>query len=527
MPDYFGGAGRCPLPLVKLYPMLLSRRRFTTAAIAGLAGSLASRMRAFPPRPKLLICLIAEQFRQAYLDRNRAFLVPGGFRRLMEHGAYFPDCRMPASGFTASGLATLATGTYPQVHGIVADRWFDRKSRAPVSAGADMLEAGTLAGELERAGHCRIYCVGLKEMPTSLLAGNSKALVCWMDSDGRFTTRGNLPEWLAGVNRLNPADRLHDAKWMAVGAGPDALPLRNLTYDKTKPGEFLTLYQASPFGQEAQFDLLRQLIVNERLGQQGTSDVVFLALGSMELLGYETGSDSPLMDQMTLRLDRQIRTLIEMLDKSPWEGNYDLVFAAAHGAPREPDAARRSTKAIPGRDLALGIDRALQDWFDKGTVKNSYVDRYLYPFLYLRPDTLRKQNVAPRAARRVAGEVALRLPGVAGYFTEDGDCSHSGEWRQRFANSFHALRSGDVMLSYEPGDVEDFGAGRGVSYGSLYNYDTHVPLMLYGAQFRPEVFERPVESVDLAPTLARAAMVSAPSSSTGRVLAEAFAEERR
>jgi arylsulfatase A-like enzyme len=79
------------------------------------------------------------------------------------------------------------------------------------------------------------------------------------------------------------------------------------------------------------------------------------------------------------------------------------------------------------------------------------------------------------------------------------------------------------MLSYRPEYVEDFEAGRGVSYGSLYNYDAVVPLFFYGPQFRAGVFEAPVEAVDVAPTLARAMGIPVPSSSVGRVLGEALA----
>jgi arylsulfatase A-like enzyme len=79
------------------------------------------------------------------------------------------------------------------------------------------------------------------------------------------------------------------------------------------------------------------------------------------------------------------------------------------------------------------------------------------------------------------------------------------------------------MLSYQPEFVEDYGAGRGISYGSLYNYDVHVPLFFYGPQFRAGVYDAPVESVDVAPTLARAIGVAEPSSSVGRVLSEALA----
>jgi arylsulfatase A-like enzyme len=80
------------------------------------------------------------------------------------------------------------------------------------------------------------------------------------------------------------------------------------------------------------------------------------------------------------------------------------------------------------------------------------------------------------------------------------------------------------MLSYEPGAMEDSGAGRGVSYGSLYNYDTSVPVFLYGQQFARQPIERAINMVDIAPTVARAAGVPAPSSAIGEVLAEAYAD---
>ena len=80
------------------------------------------------------------------------------------------------------------------------------------------------------------------------------------------------------------------------------------------------------------------------------------------------------------------------------------------------------------------------------------------------------------------------------------------------------------MLSYKPEYVESFGSGRGVSYGSLYDYDARVPLCLCGPQFRKGQFEQTIEAVDLAPTLARAFGVAPPSSSIGRVLGEALAE---
>src|SRR5213594_4766114 len=119
--------------------MGLSRRSFG----AGLIGSLP--LRAIRPRPKLVLLIAAEQFRPDYLDRNEASLTKGGFRRLFDEGSCFSDCRMLASTFTSSGLATLATGVWPEMHGIVADAWFDRAARKVVRASAEALAATTLA----------------------------------------------------------------------------------------------------------------------------------------------------------------------------------------------------------------------------------------------------------------------------------------------------------------------------------------------------------------------------------------------
>jgi arylsulfatase A-like enzyme len=58
----------------------------------------------------------------------------------------------------------------------------------------------------------------------------------------------------------------------------------------------------------------------------------------------------------------------------------------------------------------------------------------------------------------------------------------------------------------------------------LYNYDISVPLILYGPQFARRTIENAIEAIDLAPTLARAAGISSPSSATGDALVEAYAE---
>jgi hypothetical protein len=335
-----------------------------------------------------------------------------------------------------------------------------------------------------------------------------------MDARGEFVVRGSASvAWFGAFQRANPAANLRDAPWLALGAPQGSLPLRVLKYDPARPQDFVFFYKASPFAQSAQFDLAREVIVNESLGKGGGAvDYLLVSPGSTSLLGYDVGSDSPLMDQLVVHLDRDIEKLMETLNTTVGPGNYVVVFTAAHGGPPQPPPVQ-PRPAVSGEGLVRTIEKALADRF-----KTVAVERYVYPFLYLRvPPALDRRQV-----RAAAAQAAIQAPGVAGYFTADGDCSHGGEWLRRFRNSFHILRCGDLMLSYAPGWVEDFGGGRGVSYGSFYNYDSRVPLIFYGGPFRSLTVEEPVEAIDVAPTMARLAGVAYPSSSIGRVLGEAF-----
>jgi hypothetical protein len=489
--------------------MGICRRDFAKYVLGGTAGALLGATL----RPKLLVIVLLEQFRPDYLDAVHPQLAPGGFRRLSEKGAFFYNCYHTASTFSSTGIATLATGGWPAQHGIVADRWYDRTVGRPISPSDEELQATTFAAQVAAEPRGRVTVVSLNRTHGGIFAGTPDARLFWLDELGQFATNGDIPDWLGAFN-TRASESARNAKWQAMGARTDAPALRTLTYDAAHPQEFQALYRGSPFAQAAQFDLLQELIVRDNMGKGDHLDVVCLIAGSMGHLGYETGARGPLMQQMTLHLDRRIEALLAMLSKSPGEGAFNLALAGAHGAPPAPLADSYDRMAVHGEQVAQAVDRALSA---EGMGK---VEKYVYPFLYLNSDGFRDAEPIREAAARAA----LRHPAVAGYFTAGGACSVHDDWERRFRNSFHATRSGDVMLSYRPEYVESFGLGRGVSYGSLYNYDTRVPLCLYGPQFRGGQFEQTVEAVDFAPTLARALGVAPPSSSTGRILGEALAE---
>ena len=80
-------------------------------------------------------------------------------------------------------------------------------------------------------------------------------------------------------------------------------------------------------------------------------------------------------------------------------------------------------------------------------------------------------------------------------------------------------RSGDVVINLMPGWIEQREHAVSLS-GSLYEYDTHIPLLFLGSGVPAAAVERDVELSDVAPTLARIMQIPLPDAVTGKVLEE-------
>jgi arylsulfatase A-like enzyme len=88
------------------------------------------------------------------------------------------------------------------------------------------------------------------------------------------------------------------------------------------------------------------------------------------------------------------------------------------------------------------------------------------------------------------------------------------------ARSVQAQRSADVQVLLEPYWM--FGT-RGTTHGSVYGYDTHVPVIFMGPGIRPGFYRHEITVNDVAPTLAEILGVETPSGAAGRVLDEVLA----
>ena len=78
--------------------------------------------------PKLVIGIVVDQMKHQYLTKYWAHYSDRGFKKLIKNGFIAKSNHYGyAQTSTGPGHTTVATGTYPSVHGIIGNSWFDKK----------------------------------------------------------------------------------------------------------------------------------------------------------------------------------------------------------------------------------------------------------------------------------------------------------------------------------------------------------------------------------------------------------------
>jgi len=87
-----------------------------------------------PEKPRLVVLVVFDQLRGDYLAKWQPLFGKEGFVRLQTEGAWYTNCHYPYSmTATGPGHSSMLTGCGPDVHGIIGNTWYDRKSGAVVN----------------------------------------------------------------------------------------------------------------------------------------------------------------------------------------------------------------------------------------------------------------------------------------------------------------------------------------------------------------------------------------------------------
>ena len=78
-----------------------------------------------------------------------------------------------------------------------------------------------------------------------------------------------------------------------------------------------------------------------------------------------------------------------------------------------------------------------------------------------------------------------------------------------------------MFIVLEPFAVAS-GSDTTTTHGTPWDYDAHVPILLWGSAFRPGEYAEPCQPIDLAATLALALGINQPSGAAGSPLSSAL-----
>ena len=514
--------------------------------LAAFSFPISSSASAYNGHPKLIVVIVIDQFRGDYLDRYRDEFGDSGFRFLLDHGAYFPNCNYNfANTRTAPGHATLFTGAYSNGHGIVSNEWWDQKKKRMVTSVEDEdtklvgaegksgasprnLMADTLGDEMKLAtqGKSRVFAISLKDRASVLPGGFSADAAYWIDpKSGVWITstyyRDQLPPWAQNFNSTRQ-QKYWDRDWVDA----QGIKLASTAHRKSKDGSDAGFYEVlgpTSFANQYEFEFARELVVYENVGRGPATDLLSISLSANDILGHQVGPGSPAMHQMALDLDRDLADFINFLGHQIGLADVWIALSADHGVSAVPDDAKKLR--IPAANLDISklesqINAALTAKFSPG--HPAQFMKLDYPQAWIDPDAFTAAHVHERDAETAVGE-AMKQVGLRDYYTKSqlaaGEVPNTALGR-KYLNSYSPEGSWYVL---GVPDIYTIGPGKGTDHTSPYNYDTHVPLLLFGIPFQAGTYRTSVEPIDLAPTLASLLGINAPTHSVGRVLTEALA----
>jgi predicted AlkP superfamily pyrophosphatase or phosphodiesterase len=503
-------------------------------------------------KPKLVVVLVIDQLRYDYLERFRPQMVERGFKLLLS-GANFVNCRYDyAVVFTCPGHASLFTGAYSNVHGIIGNEWFDasRGRKVYCVEDSDATQVGgstgpgysprnligsTIGDELRIASgfQSKVIAISLKDRAAVVPGGHTANAAYWYDGDrGQFVTSSyympKLPAWVDHFNSAQPAEAYCGKPWQALPetprAGGKVLSQAHLDPNQPCPNrEFLAWLRNTPFMNAIEFNFSIEAIKNEGLGQGSATDLLAISLSVNDSIGHAFGPYGDEVADTTLQTDRDLAGFLVELDKAIGLSNVWIALSADHGAAPTP-------KFIKEHHLGLGnaVASAVRDAVEKALSQTYGTDQWVQDFssfcLTLNRSTLKKHQAEESKVEAIAAEAAALVPAVSAAFTRTqfltGALPRSPLGRKA-ANSFLSQRSGDVFLILDPYALP-VAEETGSTHGAPWSYDTQVPLVLWGSAFKPGIYASPCEPIDLAPTLAVALGLTQPSGAQGRPLTVAL-----
>lgn len=539
-------------------------------AFAGLIFCLQSFAQ---EKPKLVVGIVVDQMRQEYLYRFEGKFGNNGFRRLMNDGFMLTNAQYNyVPTFTGPGHSSVYTGSTPAIHGIIANDWWDKNLKKSVNCVEDSrqtpvgvaegngdvspwrLLSSTITDELKifTQKKSKVVSISIKDRGAVLPAGHLADAAFWFDTpSGKFISSTyylkTIPAWVEKFNALNLAESYSNKEWNTLlpiaqytESGPDDSPYERVPKGKDKPvfpydlGKLKAanggydLFLHSPYGNDLLTDFAITTLKGESLGKNSVTDFFAVSFSSTDLVGHNMGPNSVEIEDVYLRLDKNIETLLAKLDEEVGKDNY-IVFLTADHAVAENSQSLKDAR-MPAGYLTNGtaLKEELNNFLQKNFPGKNLVESVTNQQVFFNTEMFSADPKSAGIDLLIATDLVIGYlqakEGVAQVFSKSAlkqESYNAGGIKGMMVRGYNHKRSGDVVYELEPGWLEAWGTtGKGTTHGSANTYDTHVPMLFFGKGIRKGSSAARHDITDLAATMSVLLKIKFPSGCTGQPIRE-------
>ncbi len=510
----------------------MNRLTHRLAPLLALCASLPAAAQGAPRAgaPALVVLISIDQMRADYLDRFGGQLT-GGLARLARGGARFTNAHHDhAITETAPGHATLLAGRFPRSTGITMNRVGVDDDSSQLLAGAigpgaspKRFVGTTLVDWIAAADpRSRALSVSSKDRAAILPVGRAKSNVYWYSPNGVFSTsryyRDTLPAWVSAFNARRMPMRYAGTSWTLLL--PDSAYHERDSVSVEGNGTFFefphdfpddsaataNVIRGTPFIDDVTLAFALHGVTSLNIGTGPQTDVLSISLSGTDYIGHRYGPDSRETHDQILRVDRTIGVFLDSLYRLRDSSRITIALTGDHGVATIPELAAASVMPRPTRVSLWSLWPALSASLVAAKVDTMAVD-FDVQIVTVDRAAFARAGVNADSVLTAIAHAARALPGVkrVDRFRDLVADSAIDPIARRWSHQFPPTAAIDLVVTLQPGSTW---RGNIASHGSPYDYDSHVPLIFYGAGVMPGTHGEFVRTVDLAATLAKLARVT-------------------
>ena len=516
------------------------------------------------PRPKLVVGIVIDQMRWDYLYRYYdRYAANGGFKRLLSKGFTCENTLVPyIPTVTGAGHASIYTGSVPAINGITGNTWWDKdKGRSVYCTDDDSVKAvgsnsswgkmspknllvTSICDELRLATNFKSKVIGIamKDRGCIFPAGHSANGVYWYDEmTGDWITStfymNDLPQWVKNFDAKRLVDKYFEQGWNtlypiatytestqdveAFESKPFGAEAKGFPYSlKNFIGKNYSILLSTPFGNTFTAEFAKMAIENENLGADNVTDFLALSFKATDYVGHAFGPNSVEIEDVYLRLDKDLGELFNFLDNKVGKEQYTVFLSADHGVAQVPEFLQENK--IPGGRIFMTTIMAQLNTL----LRNKYkIDRtilsgenFQLTFNLKAIDSLNLNK--GEIIKTILDWLATQKNIARSVVLEDiNKTTLPVTLREMISNGYYPRRCGEIQIIPQS---NYFGAysNSGTTHGAWNPYDAHIPLVWYGWGIKQGKLNRETYMTDIAPTLAALLHIQMPSGSIGKVIQE-------